>query len=54
MQRNVMQTFGRLLAMMSLVCVVTAASAQTPATEAPSVPAAVTKAFPAGLSHSRR
>lgn len=45
MQRNVMQTFGRLLATMSLVCVVTVASAQTPATKAPSVPPAVTKAF---------
>ena len=50
MQRNVMQTFGGLLATMSLACVVTAASptvasAQTPATKAPSVPPAVTKAF---------
>ena len=45
MQENVMQTFGRLLTTMSVVSVVTVASAQTPGNRAASVPPAVTKAF---------
>ena len=54
MQRNVMQTFGRLLATMSLVCVVTARTrTQTPATKAPSGAARSDEGVSAGLSHSR-